>query len=73
MLAHAALVGVAAGAVGAAFFAGAELMQAALLESLAGYHPLRAVGETFAEGVNSDGTPFRPWVLLFLPALGAGL
>src|SRR5438552_2827858 len=41
-LLHAALVGAAAGLVGAAFFAGLEYVQRLLLEDLGGYHPLRA-------------------------------
>src|SRR5689334_16297272 len=73
VLVHAALVGLAAGAAGAAFFALAELAQVGLLETMAGLHPLRAVGETFPARFVSDDVVFRPWVLLFLPALGAGL
>lgn len=65
---HATLVGLAAGLVGAAFFASLEYTQRLLLEELAGYVPLRAVGEQFAKGTNHS--PFRPWILLFLPALG---
>lgn len=68
-LLHAALVGLAAGAVGALFFAGVEYVQHWLLEGIAGYRPLRAYGETF---VTSDvSAPFRWWVLLVLPAAGA--
>ncbi|HEX3855188.1 MAG TPA: chloride channel protein, partial [Polyangiaceae bacterium] len=67
-LIHAATVGIAAGLVGAAFFAGLEYTQRFLLEQLAGYVPLRADGETFAVG---HGEPsFRPWLLLLLPGLG---
>ena len=58
-LLHAALVGVAAGLVGAAFFAALEYMQRFLLEDLAGYVPLRARGETFARG--------RPAPIVFRP------
>ncbi|HEY4102724.1 MAG TPA: chloride channel protein [Polyangiaceae bacterium] len=39
-----------------------------MLEEIAGYIPLRADGETFAAG--DVHTAFRPWLLLFLPALG---
>jgi len=68
-LLHAAIVGAAAGLMGAAFFAGLELLQRWLLEDLGGYRPLRAHGETFlAEAL---GGPFRPWLLVLLPALGA--
>ncbi len=62
------MVGVAAGLVGAALFAGFEYFQRLLLEDLAGYVPLRADGETFAAG--EGGHHFRPWLLLILPALG---
>src|SRR6266545_846217 len=56
-LLHAALVGVAAGVMGAAFFATLELVQRLVLEDLGGYRPLRAHGETF--------------LLALLPAVGA--
>ena len=68
-LLRAALVGAAAGLVGAGFFAGLEVVQRVLLELLAGYRPLRAYGETFLG--EAPNTPFRPVLLLFLPALGA--
>jgi CIC family chloride channel protein len=68
VLLHAAVVGVAAGLVGAAFFAGLEGAQRLVLEGLAGFTPLRARGEAvFAAGAE---VPFRPWVLAILPALG---
>ena len=47
MLLHAAIVGVAAGLMGAAFFAALEVVQRLILEDLGGYRPLRAHGETF--------------------------
>lgn len=65
---HAAVVGVAAGLMGAAFFAALEYTQHLFLERLAGYVPLRAHGE-FSQSLPA-GTGFRPWVLIFLPALG---
>src|SRR5438045_1436953 len=60
-LLHAVLVGVGAGLVGAAFFAGLEYMQRIFLEAHAGYVPLRASGEQFL----AESTPgsFRPWLL----------
>ncbi|HZS37621.1 MAG TPA: chloride channel protein [Polyangia bacterium] len=70
-LLHAALVGVGAGLIGAAFFAGLEYMQFFVLEALAGYQPLRASGERIIHGSGADARVFRPWLLLFLPALGA--
>ncbi len=65
---HAALVGLASGLAGAAFFGALEYLQRFLLEDLAGYVPLRAHGETFAA---SEGPhTFRPWLLVLLPMLG---
>lgn len=69
-LLHAALVGVAAGLMGAAFFAALELVQRLVLELFAGYRVLRAAGETFVPELEA-GHPFRWWLLLFLPAVGA--
>jgi CIC family chloride channel protein len=69
-LLHAALVGLAAGLMGAAFFAALELVQRLVLELFAGYRVLRASGETFVPELDA-GHPFRWWLLLFLPALGA--
>jgi CIC family chloride channel protein len=68
-LLHAALVGLAAGLIGAGFFAALEVVQKFLLEDLAGYVPLRAHGETLL--AHHDAYHYRWWVLLFLPALGA--
>jgi CIC family chloride channel protein len=68
VLLHAAIVGVAAGLVGAAFFAALEAGQRLLLEAGAGYAVLRAGGE--ARDGAAAGVPFRPWVLALLPALG---
>ena len=68
-LLHAAAVGVAAGFIGAAFFAGLEIAQRFLLGALAGFEPLRARGETFL-GPGPERT-LNPFVLALLPALGA--
>src|SRR3954471_12694211 len=67
-LLHAAAVGVAAGIAGAALFGGLELFQRVLLESVAGYTPLRADGETITASVQTH--EFHPWILVLLPALG---
>lgn len=69
-LLHAIAVGAAAGLASAAFSAGVEKTQHWLLGRLAGYSFLRAEGERAS--VDPTG-PFRPWLLLLLPALGAGL
>lgn len=67
-LLQAALVGLGCGLLGAALFGGLELGERYVLEGLSGYVPLRAHGQAF----NAEGPAhvFRPWVLLFLPALG---
>ena len=67
-LLHAALVGVAAGLVGAAFFAGLEYTQALLLERWAGYIPLRAQGEKLT--ATDHGATLRPILMVLLPAAG---
>src|SRR5579871_3333245 len=69
-LAHAAIVGAAAGLMGAAFFATLELFQRLVLEDLGGYRPLRASGETFLPEIGHLAH-FRPWLLVLLPAAGA--
>jgi CIC family chloride channel protein len=68
-LLRAALVGVAAGLVGSFFFAGVELVQRLVLERWCGYVPLRAAGERIAGDVGE--TPFRPWLVWLMPAVGA--
>jgi len=68
-LLHAALVGLGAGILGCAFFAGAEWLQNLLLEQLAGYEPLRAQGERVWG--RSAGPEFRWWLLAIIPAIGA--
>jgi len=65
---HAALVGLAAGLAGAAFFASLELAQRFIGEGLTGYVPLRAHGEHFIASPHTH--TFRPWLLAILPALG---
>jgi CIC family chloride channel protein len=70
VLLQAALVGAAAGLMGSLFFAGVEAFQRLILESWAGYAPLRAGGEKIL-GEMRHRAPFRPWVLLFIPATGA--
>ena len=72
LLLHAALVGAAAGLLGSLFFAGLELVQRLLLEGWAGYIPLRAGGEQVL-GEADRKAIFRPWLLVFLPAVGAFL
>jgi CIC family chloride channel protein len=68
-LLHAAIVGVGAGLICVAFFAGLELFDHYVLGGLAGYHALRAAGESLLGP--HELRHFRPWLLIFLPALGA--
>ncbi|MGD0675938.1 MAG: chloride channel protein [Polyangiaceae bacterium] len=70
MLLQAALVGAAAGLLGSLFFAGVEAAQRLMLESWTGYAPLRAGGEKILGEVDHP-IPFRPWLLILLPAGGA--
>jgi len=69
MLLHAALVGALTGAAGTLFFMALEVTQQWLLQDLAGYIPLRAAGEGVLD--TASDTPFRPWLLLVLPGVGA--
>jgi CIC family chloride channel protein len=68
-LLHAALVGVGAGLVGAAFFAGLEYTQDLLLGHLGGYEPLRAHGERLVS--TGHQLILRPVVVMLLPPIGA--
>ncbi len=69
VLLHSALVGGAAGVVGCLFVAGLELTQIVFLERVAGYLPLRAAGERLMS--EQPVAPFRPWLLLIVPAVGS--
>jgi CIC family chloride channel protein len=68
-LLHAALVGAAAGAVGAGFFAALGFAEHFLLHDLCGYLQLRAAGESIAP--TQGPAVFRPWLLVLMPAAGA--
>jgi chloride channel protein, CIC family len=70
VLLHAALVGAAAGLLGSLFYAGVEAMQRISLERWTGYVPLRAGGERIL-GEMQRVPPFRPWLLVAVPAVGA--
>jgi len=69
MLTLCALIGLVGGLMSAGFFIGLEWIQELLLGRLAGYEPLRATGERI--GASVTATPFRPWLLPLIPALGA--
>jgi chloride channel protein, CIC family len=69
VLLHAAAVGATVGFVSLLFVEGLDLTQHFVLERLAGYLPLRAAGE--GADLGPMRTPFRPWLLWILPAIGA--
>ena len=69
-LLHTALVGLAAGLVGAAFFVALEFAQGFFLGHLAGYMPLRAHGERMLRETGRAGG-MRAAIVFVLPMLGA--
>jgi CIC family chloride channel protein len=69
LLLHAAAVGAVVGFTSLVFVYSLEVTQHFVLERLAGYLPLRAAGE--GEALAPTRTSFRPWLLVFLPAIGA--
>ncbi|MET0283034.1 MAG: chloride channel protein [Polyangiales bacterium] len=69
-LLRAALLGAVAGLIGAAFFWLSEHAAHLVLERGAGYRPLRAAGEVLEE-TGGLITPYRPWLLAIVPAIGA--
>ena len=69
-LLHSALVGAAAGLMGSLFFALVEAVQRVCLEGWTGYVPLRAGGERLL-GEMQKPPPFRPWLLVAIPGVGA--
>lgn len=69
VLLHAAVVGAAAGIMSLIFVIGLDVTQHFVLERIAGYIPLRAAGE--GRALATAATPFRPWLLCLLPAVGA--
>lgn len=69
LLLHSALVGALAGAAGSLFCAILERVQHWVLELGAGYVALTAAGEGMVRELPT--TPFRPWLLCLLPAVGA--
>ncbi|MCA9532010.1 MAG: chloride channel protein [Myxococcales bacterium] len=73
-LLHAALVGVAVGVIISALFWALEGTERLTLEAVAGYHPLRAGGESVISPI--EGQPFRFWLLwivLGVGGLGCGI
>ena len=63
------MVGLGAGLLSVAFFAGSELLQNLMLEQLAGYEPLRSAGDKMW-GSPPSATAHL-WLLVIIPALGA--
>lgn len=65
----ASVVGAAAGGVSGLFALALIHVQHWVLDGFAGVTPLHAAGE---HDLARLATPFRPWLMVFLPALGAG-
>ena len=70
-LLRAALIGLCAGFMGAAFFWLTEHASYWVLERGAGYRPARAAGEVMESMTHASPTSFRPWLLAIVPAIGA--
>ena len=62
------IVGIVAGLGATAFFGLLEVARYLCFDQLAGFHPSGPGGE--APLIPPSGTPFRPWVLFLLPAVG---
>lgn len=69
-LLHSVAVGVAVGLIAVVFFVALEWSEMLLLERTAGYVPLRPAGEHPIEVTGWLPVPFRPWLLVLVPALG---
>ncbi len=69
MVFHALLVGAVVGLVACGFYVLLQATERFLLEGLAGYEALRPTGEPVVATHFGPGG-MRPWVLLFVPALG---
>lgn len=69
LLLQSAVVGVAAGLCACAFYSALEAVQRAVLEGWVGYTALAAAGEGIVRETLT--TPFRPWLLCVVPAVGA--
>jgi hypothetical protein len=62
---HAAMVGLCAGLLSVAFYAGSEILQNLLLEQVAGYEPLRSAGDKVWGGAASTS---HLWLLMIITA-----
>jgi chloride channel protein, CIC family len=65
---YSVVVGMASGLMACLVFYLLEWTTFFALESLAGYHTVKPAGEHLVEIVSQ--TPFRPWLLFLLPAIG---
>jgi CIC family chloride channel protein len=68
LMALSLVVGIAAGLGAVVFFAACQTVVHYTLGAVAGYHPLEPGGEKPL--FEPTQTPFRPWLLLLLPAIG---
>jgi CIC family chloride channel protein len=70
LLGSAVLVGIVAGLGAVAFFLATLAVAHAALGGVVGYHPASPAGEVAPDWLEALSAPFRPWLLLVVPALG---
>src|SRR3954447_25818432 len=70
VLAASILVGIVAGLGGVAFTVAGQFVVQGSLEGLAGYHAPAPAGEAHFPWLPSFDADFRPWMLIFVPAIG---
>jgi CIC family chloride channel protein len=70
MLGSALLVGVVAGLGAVVFAVACQLVVAGSLDAYAGYRAEGPVGEAVVGWLHKSTTPFTPWMLLVVPAVG---
>jgi len=70
LLSLAALVGVVAGLGAIVFYVSTQVAEYYALGALAGYHPVRAAGESLPSWLPAIDPPLHPWLLLVIPTVG---
>jgi CIC family chloride channel protein len=70
LLGSAVLVGVVAGLGAVVFAVACQLVVTGSLDAFAGYRPAGPKGEAVVGWLHETATPFTPWMLLVVPAVG---
>jgi CIC family chloride channel protein len=70
LMGSAVLVGVVAGLGAVVFAVACQAVVAGSLDAYAGYRPAGPKGEAVVGWIPESATPFRPWLLLVVPAIG---